>query len=403
MNQRRVALVVPGLEEGGGVPVVALYLHRVLTRSGRYEPQLVSVPMSSTDASSVRLVDPASWVRGVKVRAGSWAGHAFRHVGAVLTEFEFQRCRPRSTLTRLLREYDLIQVVAGCPSWAHVALEAGRPVGLQVATLMNVERQTALRAARGPRRIWSRAMTRILTRMDASALRRVDRVFVENSWMLEHVNQAAGSAPVVFAPPGVDTDRFTPPDRRDGEGYILAVGRMSDPRKNVPLLFRAYRALIDRLDDAPPLVLAGNRGPTPSDWELTRELGISERVRFHADVSDSELVELYRGTSLYVLSSDEEGLGLVILEAMACGCPVVSTACGGPSTSVVEGETGYLVPVGDHAALAARLHDLLVAPDLRERMGRLARERAVEHFSLEATGRLFIDWYDEALARKPNR
>jgi glycosyltransferase involved in cell wall biosynthesis len=172
---------------------------------------------------------------------------------------------------------------------------------------------------------------------------------------------------------------------------------MSDPRKNLPVLLRSYRALIDALPDAPPLVLAGNRGPTASDLELARSLGIGERMTFHENVSEAELVELYRGSALYVLSSDEEGLGLVILEAMACGCPVVSTDCGGPSTSVVEGRTGFLVPTGDHAALAERMRALLADPDRRERMGRLARARTVEKFSLEATGRLFVDWYDEVL------
>jgi glycosyltransferase involved in cell wall biosynthesis len=151
------------------------------------------------------------------------------------------------------------------------------------------------------------------------------------------------------------------------------------------------------MPEAPPLWLAGNRGPSDSDWDLARELGIFERVRFHADVSDDELVELYRGATLYALSSDEEGLGLVILEAMACGLPVVGTACGGPQTSVAEGETGFLVPVGDPAALAARMCELLEDPGLAQRMGRLARSRAVERFSPEATGRLFVDWYDEAL------
>ena len=67
-------------------------------------------------------------------------------------------------------------------------------------------------------------------------------------------------------------------------------------------------------------------------------------------LGDDELVELYRGAALLALSSDEEGLGLVILEAMASGIPVVSTACGGPQTSVVDGETGFLTPVGDAAA-----------------------------------------------------
>jgi glycosyltransferase involved in cell wall biosynthesis len=114
-------------------------------------------------------------------------------------------------------------------------------------------------------------------------------------------------------------------------------------------------------------------------------------------VSQDELATLYRNATLYVVSSDEEGLGLTILEAMASGRPVVSTACGGPSTTVVEGETGLLVPVGDAAALAEAMRSVLDAPARADRMGRKARERAEEQFSVRATGERFLEVYDHLL------
>ena len=395
MTKRRIALVVPGLEEGGGVPVVARFLYEVLARTSLYEPHLISLPMGSADPSSLRLLAPSSWIRGVEQRQGTWSGMPFLHIGSRWAEIEVQRHRPRSALTRVLREYDLVQVVAGCPSWAMTAVGCGRPVGLQVATLLRVERAAQSRADRGLRRWVHPWMTRLLTGMEDQALRAVDRVFVENDWMFDHVSQVAGSDRVVFAPPGIDTEFFTPPaigERR----HILSVGRMSDPRKNVTMLFEAYAALREMLDAPPPLVLAGNQGPTEQAWSVADRLGIRNHVEFHQNVSQQTLRELYRQASVYALSSDEEGLGLVILEAMACGCPVVSTDCGGPTTSVLEGETGFLVPVGDVTAFANRLR--LVLEDPRsERMGALGRNRAVESFSMEATGRRFVGWYDEIL------
>ena len=82
---------------------------------------------------------------------------------------------------------------------------------------------------------------------------------------------------------------------------------------------------------------------------------------------------------------------------MSCGVPVVSTDSGGPGESIVEGETGYLVPCGDARALAERLHGLLGNHALRERMGDAGRKRAERQFSHATAGRPFLEWYDEVL------
>src|SRR5947208_2552176 len=77
----------------------------------------------------------------------------------------------------------------------------------------------------------------------------------------------------------------------------------------------------------PRLVLAGLTAPKPDDWECAVQLGIADDIQVRIGVSDDELRDLYRGASLFLLSSDEEGLGVVLLEAMASGLPVVATRC----------------------------------------------------------------------------
>ena len=84
---------------------------------------------------------------------------------------------------------------------------------------------------------------------------------------------------------------------------------------------------------------------------------------------------------------------------MASGTPVVSTDCGGPSTLIEDGETGFLVPTGDAAALADRMAHVLTYPDKARALGRAGRERVDEHFSIEAAGDRFLQVYDELLAR----
>jgi glycosyltransferase involved in cell wall biosynthesis len=87
---------------------------------------------------------------------------------------------------------------------------------------------------------------------------------------------------------------------------------------------------------------------------------------------------------LVALPSSWEGMPNVILEAMACGKPAVTTNVGGCAELVVEGETGFLVPPGDEAALAERLLRLLRDPALRRRLGAAARERVQREFSIAA-------------------
>ncbi|MEE2663871.1 MAG: glycosyltransferase family 4 protein [Myxococcota bacterium] len=398
---KRVALVVPGFEEGGGVPAVALFLARIMRDTGRYEPEFISPVMNSSDPLGVRLLSPRSWLRGVRSERATCHGEPYTRIGACGSELEFQRLRPRAALTELLSGFDLVQIVAGGPAWGWLARDVSVPTAMQVATLAAVERRAVLGEGSVPQRAWRSLMTRITTWLEARGLDGVDAVFVENQWMDDHLREQIGSERVIFAPPGVDTDRFRPSESAQeppGPGVVLCVGRLADPRKRVDLLFEAYAGLCARLEDPPRLLLAGGSAPPEASWARARELGVLERIEFRADVPGDELVELYRNASVFALASDEEGLGIVIVEAMACGLPVVTTDCGGPSTSVLDGETGILVPRNDPEAMASALHSLFTDPAQRARMARSARARATEVFSLKAAGQHFIDWYDRTLA-----
>ena len=398
---KRVALVVPGFEEGGGVPAVALFLARIMRETGRYEPEFISLAMGASDSLGVRLLSPRSWLRGVRSERGTAHGESYTRIGAYGSEFEFQRLRPRAALTELLSGFDLVQIVAGGPAWGWIAHDVSVPTAMQVATLAAVERRAILDDGNALQRAWRAAMTLITTRLETRGLACVDAVFVENQWMDDHVREQIAPERVIFAPPGVDTDRFCPSDSArepSGPGVVLCVGRLADPRKRIDLLFEAYAKLCARLEDPPRLQLAGGSPPPDASWARARELGVLDRIEFRADIPGDELVELYRNATIFALSSDEEGLGIVIVEAMACGLPVVATDCGGPSTSVVDGETGLLVPRDDPEAMAVAIHTLLSDPERCTRMAQTARARATDVFSLEAAGRHFIDWYDRALA-----
>jgi len=117
------------------------------------------------------------------------------------------RYRPRAELTRVLRNYDLIQVVTGGPALAAAVMKADIPVVLQATTTAAWERQSQLADQAIAKRLWRPGMMASTSRVERSALQDVDVVLVEPDTMLAHV-RSFGQQNVVKAPPGFDTDRF---------------------------------------------------------------------------------------------------------------------------------------------------------------------------------------------------
>jgi len=194
---------------------------------------------------------------------------------------------------------------------------------------------------------------------------------------------------------GIDIHKFRSIEER-ADDYILSIGRFGDARKNIGLLFEAYALVRELMPSAPKLILAGMSAPPRETWDKAKNLCINENIVFKETVSDRELIELYQNAVVFVLTSDEEGLGIVLLEAMACATPVISTRCGGPNT-VVSDEVGFLTPVGDAQSLAERILWMLQNPEQRRRMGQAGRNLVEARFSNEVVGKKYQDVYDKLL------
>jgi glycosyltransferase involved in cell wall biosynthesis len=176
----------------------------------------------------------------------------------------------------------------------------------------------------------------------------------------------------------------------DGSRIILAASRLV-PQKDLPLLLESFSLL--RAERPARLLILGDGELRQSLEEAARELGIADDVDFLGFVVDAPAY--MKRCTVFALSSVYEGLPVALIEAMACGVPVVSTDCpSGPSEIITHERDGLLVPVGDAAALAAALKRLLDDPRLRERLGRAGRERA-EHFTVEN----LLPQYEELIQR----
>ena len=202
-------------------------------------------------------------------------------------------------------------------------------------------------------------------------------------------------------PAGVDLDLFRPVPRDEARralgiresNVILSVGRI-EPLKGLDLLVQATSMLSDQDDTR--LVIVG--GMPERDDELKRlrsmaaDLGVGDRTTFAGAVKQSELPAYYSAADAFVLPSYYESFGLVALEAMACGTPVIAARVGGPKSFITSGETGYLVPWRCAEPYARRLDVLLANPALKAAMGRAARAKALT-MGWDRTARRIADLY----------
>jgi glycosyltransferase involved in cell wall biosynthesis len=190
---------------------------------------------------------------------------------------------------------------------------------------------------------------------------------------------------------GVDPDRFAPAEaaeriaRRAALGlpeHARAVGIVAvlRPEKDHATLLRALRLVVDEMPEA-HLVVIGD-GPLRGELEhLARQLGVARDVTFAGSRDDVPV--LLQALDAAVLSSTTECFPMAVLEAMASGLPVVGTEVGGVPELIDDGETGYLVPVGDPRAMADALVKTLRDPVRAAAMGRAARDRVVTAFTLD--------------------
>jgi glycosyltransferase involved in cell wall biosynthesis len=219
--------------------------------------------------------------------------------------------------------------------------------------------------------------------------------------------QGVTSERIARIPNGVDANRFSPlrADQKEQlrqelglpRSAVLAIcaTRLLRRQKGLDVLLAAWQRLVSEGGDV-YLVLLGD-GQDRSELESeARELGLTEHVGF---VGWRENPETYLAAcDLFVLASRSEGLPNALLEAMACGLPVVATQVSG-SRDVINDQVGYLVPVEDVGALATRLRHMIEAPELRRQMSANARRLVETRYSIRRTADQHIALYQE-LARE---
>jgi glycosyltransferase involved in cell wall biosynthesis len=294
-------------------------------------------------------------------------------------------------LTRYLRQERPTALLSAMPYPNLTAVWARRLAG--VSTRVVVSERNTLSRNIADKRAWpARFLPPLLGRGYAAA----DHIVAVSDGVADDLSSCAGlpreRITTVYNPvvtPDLVTRSEAPLDHRWFEPgappVVLAAGRLA-PAKDFPTLLRAF-ARLRATRPARLMILGQGRGSEPAAAlrALARELGVAEDVTLPGFV-DNPFAYMARA-SVFVLSSAWEGFGNVLVEAMACGCPVVSTDCpSGPAEILDGGAYGTLVPVRDDRALAEAILATLDAPPDRDRL----RARGAE-FSVDRAAERYLE------------
>jgi glycosyltransferase involved in cell wall biosynthesis len=228
--------------------------------------------------------------------------------------------------------------------------------------------------------------------MRRSALQKANLVLAPSRYTADHVqaDQGIAAGRVHVLPWALDPQfevlvssatKTGVPDGFPKGRVILTVGRWlaSERYKGMDTLITALPKLLTRW---PELQLVAVGEGDDRDWleDLAEEHGVAMHVHFLNGLSYAQLASCYAACELFALPSRGEGFGLVYLEAMACGKPVIGGAHGGAPEVIEDGVTGYLVQHGDAVQLATSIETLLAHPEVAAEMGRRGKMRADNEF-----------------------
>ena len=385
---RRVAMIsvhscplaTLGGRETGGMNVYVRELSRHLSELGI----AVDVYTRRQDPCYPTVVDFADQARVIHLSAGPAAPYNKHRVWDHLPEFVDGM---QDFINENALEYDVLHSHYWLSGW--VAMQFRLTLDLPIVHMSHTLGYPKNAAAQLP---WEQEPSRRL-QVEREVLQGSDALVAESPASKQHMawHYDVDPANVAVIPCGVDVARFQPQDKRRARAalslppeapILLSVGRLQ-PSKGIDTLLQAAADVRRDYPDVWVLVVGG--GLDDQDERETaelnrlqtlgRRLGLSN-VHYVKAQPQENLAQYYAAADVFVMPSHYESFGMVALEAMACGTPVVASKVGGLASTIVHGDSGLLVPPGDWRAFAQAVSRLLASPQLQSAMRQAGPERA---------------------------
>lgn len=244
--------------------------------------------------------------------------------------------------------------------------------------------------------------SKLLSKLHAKTVKSCDVLAVSTSKLKESYSKIIDPDKIHVLPLGVDTEVFAPDysKSKNDSLEILTIGWLTK-RKGINFLIDAMPEILKHCKNV-TLRILGEGTERDNLIFQAKKLDLVNHVLFKSFVRHSKLLGFYQRASIFCLPSLNEPFGKVIIEAMACGKPVVATKTEGPTEIISNGKDGFLVPQGSSKALAESLILLLSNDSMRRQMGRNARKKAEEKYSWAKVANEYYQLYKEAIERKNN-
>jgi len=240
----------------------------------------------------------------------------------------------------------------------------------------------------------------IVRRLTQVTLNRCDKVIAVSHALAEAaVDLGLPAKRIAIIPDGVDTAKFCPPST-EREPLVVFVGSLIE-RKGVKYLIHAF-SQIAQTYPAYRLAIIGEGTQHEELTRLAHSLEIINRIIFTGAQTPAQVAQWMQRARLFVLPSVEEGLGVVLLEAMASGTPCIASHVGG-IPDVVSPDAGILVPAADPMALAEAMRSLLNDSDRWQALSQNARNHAVRHYSWDSIAARLMSIYRDVLISSKQR
>lgn len=346
---------IPPITFGGGIPAHIWHLAREIKKSGN-EPHIIT-SVGSSDEIPI---------------------HA---VGCPFKKTFYTMYFPTASLIHTLRRYDLLHVHDRYSFLPQILTRKLRGTPLVYTN-----------------HFWnwfgSGSRDRIRRLLELQAYKKADRCITVSEGMKRRiVEEGVEEGRLTVIPNGVDIGLYLPKKGVEEEGKIVAIGRI-EPEKGFDVLIRAVNLVLQERDCTTYIIGAGSMEGELK--RLARRLSVENQVIFTGRLPPEEVVKHLQSASIFALPSRKESFGMVYIEAMACGRPVIGTKTIGPE-EVINDECGFLVPVDDVQALADKISFLLGDKKQRKKMGSAGRKIVEREYSWDIVGRRILKVYSEVL------
>ncbi|HYO91459.1 MAG TPA: glycosyltransferase family 4 protein [Pyrinomonadaceae bacterium] len=335
----RVLIVAPSLDILGGQAVQA---ERLIERL-REEPSLdvTFLPINPPFPKALAKVQGVKYVRSIRTTLLYWA-----------------------TLLARVRKYDVIHIFSA----SYLSFLISPTPALLAARFYGKKSVLNYHSGQAEEHLKSWKRTAIPT------IRLADMTIVQSEYLVDVFARFGLTAHAIFN--HIETERFRFRERRDVRPLFLS-NRNLEPIYNVGCVLRAFALVQQRFPDA-RLTVAGDGSQRAELEKLARDLNL-RHVEFTGLIAPDKMVELYDAADIFLNGSEVDNMPLSLLEAFAAGLPVVTTNAGGIPYIVADEETGFVIPMGDHAAMAERAIRLLTDNELALKMTKRAREECARY------------------------